>query len=133
MTELGQWRLNAGDLPSAMAARRSFERLLRDVALPDSDVSGSELIFGELVANGLEHGAGTVTLALSIVAGELVLSVRDEGGWAFRSVGSEAPPPTQLRGRGLFFVQSMARRIAQSEHGRATQIVLPVTVREHWH
>ena len=131
MNELARWVLSAGDLPAAMKARRAFERLLRDISAPPSDVAGSELIFGELVANGMEHGTGTVTLALARRGADLVLSVCDEGGWAFSSSVNEAPPPSQLRGRGLFFVRAVARCVKCSDHDRSTHVVLPITVREN--
>ncbi len=128
MNELRRWRLGAGDFAAAMDARKDFARLVRSLAVPPSDVDGAELIFGELAANGVEHGVGTVTLAVRRDGDDLVLTVDDEGHGFAEQLRRENPGPTTARGRGLFFVRSIARRVDLSGHGSPATIVLPVRI-----
>jgi anti-sigma regulatory factor (Ser/Thr protein kinase) len=125
--EIGRWELADGDACGAMNARRAFRALVRGLAISPSDVDGAELIFGELAANGVEHGAGRMTLVLGHAGGELVLSIHVDGDWIYPVQSADVPTPSQARGRGLFFVRSIARRIEASSD-RLTHIVLPVTL-----
>jgi anti-sigma regulatory factor (Ser/Thr protein kinase) len=130
MMELRRWRLDSGDFAAAMAARKDFARLVRSLAVPPSDVDGAELIFGELAANGVEHGAGTVTLVVRRDGNDLVLMVDDEGRGFVERLLRGAPVASTPRGRGLFFVRSLARRVDPAAHGRPATILLPVRVQE---
>jgi anti-sigma regulatory factor (Ser/Thr protein kinase) len=129
VVELRRWRLIGGDVAGAMEARRAFRQFVRAVAAPPSDVPGAELIFGELAANSAEHGAGVMTIALCRDGIDLVLSVRDAGAWLPGVAAADRPEPSQLRGRGLFFVRWIARSVEKSASGTAARIVLPVTLR----
>jgi anti-sigma regulatory factor (Ser/Thr protein kinase) len=128
MMELRRWSLDNGDFAAAMAARKEFARLVRSLAVPPSDVDGAELIFGELAANGVEHGAGTVTLAVRRDGSDLVLTVDDEGRGFAERLPRGAPAASTPRGRGLFFVRSLARRVDPAGQGRPATILLPVRV-----
>jgi anti-sigma regulatory factor (Ser/Thr protein kinase) len=128
MIELRRWRLGTGDFEAATAARKDFARLVRSMALPPSDVGGAELIFGELAANGVEHGAGTVTLVVRRDGNDLVLTVEDEGPGFAGELRRKAPVASTPRGRGLFFVRSLARRVEAAGRGRPATILLPVRV-----
>jgi anti-sigma regulatory factor (Ser/Thr protein kinase) len=128
--ELRRWRLGTGDFVAAMAARKEFARLVRSLAVPPSDVDGAELIFGELAANGVEHGAGTVTLVVRRDGRELVLTVDEEGRGFAEPLLRGAPVAATPRGRGLFFVRSLALRVDPAGHGRPATILLPVRVQE---
>jgi anti-sigma regulatory factor (Ser/Thr protein kinase) len=128
MSELRRWRLCSGDFAAAMAARKEFARLVRALAVPPSDVDGAELIFGELAANGVEHGAGTVTLTVRSDGHDLVLTVDDEGHGFAEELRGETPVSSTPRGRGLFFVRSIARNVDLAGHGRPATILLPVRV-----
>ena len=129
MVELRRWRLRRGDVSAAMRARRSFKRFARDLATASSDLAGAELIFGELAANGVEHSRGEMTLVLAQDDAELVLLVYHGDDWVPPAVAStRAPPPMQPRGRGLFFIRAIARRIDDPQ-GTPSRIVLPLTLR----
>jgi anti-sigma regulatory factor (Ser/Thr protein kinase) len=130
MTELRHWRIPKGNFGAAMSARRSFGKLVRAIVLPSSDVVGAELIFGELVANGVEHGSSHVMLTLFRRGGDLVLAVSDASGWSERLKADERPAPSQLRGRGLFFVRSVARAIEREPAGGSLRVVLPLKLNE---
>jgi hypothetical protein len=127
VTEIGRWELADGDACGAMQARRAFKATICSLAISPSDVDGAELIFGELAANGVEHGAGRMTLVLSRDARELVLSIHVGGDWVYPAPCTGSPDPAQARGRGLFFVRSIARRI-EAVSDSLTNIVLPVTL-----
>jgi hypothetical protein len=125
MSELGVWKLTPGDFAGAMRARRAFVLLVRSIALPQSDIDGAELIFGEIAANGVEYGPATVTLALYRQGDELALAVH--GGSRFADgLETTRPAVSDSRGRGLFFVRSVARRIEPSGRGGPTTVILPV-------
>jgi anti-sigma regulatory factor (Ser/Thr protein kinase) len=128
MTELRRWHVRSGDFAGAMAARKEFARLVQALAVPPSDVDGAELIFGELAANGVEHGAGTVTLAVRREDHDLILTVDDDGHGFAEQLRQETPVPSNARGRGLFFIRSIARRVDLAGHGRPATILLPVRV-----
>jgi hypothetical protein len=72
VTPIRRWRVAHGDAPAAVAARHEFVRRLIEIAAPDSDVCAAETIFGELVANALEHGVGVVTAELYGDGGDVV-------------------------------------------------------------
>ncbi len=127
MSELGVWRLTPGDFAGAMRARRAFARLIREIAAPQSDVDGAELIFGELAANGVEYGPGVVTIALHRTGDELALSVH--GGSRFTGLLAPRPGLAQPRGRGLFIIQSVAARVEPTQPGGPATIVLPVRLK----
>jgi anti-sigma regulatory factor (Ser/Thr protein kinase) len=129
MFELRRWPLEEGDVAGAMRARRAFKEFLLGLAGRSSDVAGAELIFGELAANGVEHGRGSTTLVLWRDGEELTLSVQRGDNWLLPDAAGEAPSPSQTRGRGLFFIRSIARRIDIATSGAPTRIVLPVALR----
>jgi anti-sigma regulatory factor (Ser/Thr protein kinase) len=128
LVELRSWRLHQGDVSAAMQARRAFKRFVHGLAATTSDLAGAELIFGELASNGVEHGSGTTTLVLSRSGDELVLSVAPGDGWAPPGPSASKPSPEQTRGRGWFFVRSLARRV-DSAPGSPTRIILPLQLR----
>src|SRR5271154_7123003 len=95
VVELRRWRLHQGDVSAAMQARRAFKRFVQVLAAATSDLAGAELIFGELAANGVEHGRGTTTLVLSRSGDELVLSVAPGDGWTPPEPPASRPSPGQ--------------------------------------
>jgi hypothetical protein len=126
--EVRRWQIPSGDFLSATEARRGFGDLLRTIATSSSDVMSCELIFGELVANGLEHGKGDVTVTLWRVGCELVLAAKDKGGWSPGKPCGALPEPLSDRGRGLFFVDALGRLILEPAHASEVRVVLPATI-----
>jgi anti-sigma regulatory factor (Ser/Thr protein kinase) len=121
---IARWVVEPGDFAGAAVARRAFQELVSRLALPSSDVAAAEIIFGELVSNGLEHGHGKVTATLRRSDELLILTVADEGRGVPEVVALGTPGTHQLRGRGLYFVRSLARLVDTA--GGEVRVVLPV-------
>lgn len=126
--EVRRWHISSGDFLSASEARRGFGNLLRSIATNSSDVMSCELIFGELAANGLEHGKGDVTLTLWREGRRLVLAARDKGGWSPGERHRDLPEPLTDRGRGLFFADSFGSLMREPAHASEVRVVLPATL-----
>jgi anti-sigma regulatory factor (Ser/Thr protein kinase) len=73
--------------------------------LADELVTDVELVVSELVTNAVTHGAGEITLTITLVRDSVTLSVLDEGGGRpkLRHVGSGSG-----HGRGLALVARLA-------------------------
>ena len=94
------------------------------MGLSDDEVSGAELVFGELVGNVVRYAPGSITAILDVSMPAPVLHVLDDGrGFEFRP-----RLPVDLlseRGRGLFLVSTFAdelsveRRRGGGSHARA--------------
>ena len=125
---LREWHLLHGDTRAAARARHDFVQYLRPLVDARSDVAGAEVIFGELVANAIEHGLGAVVAFLFTADHELSLIVIDEGCGASWPPPASPPPAESLRGRGLYFVSRLARDVRRSSRlGQpALEVVLPV-------
>jgi len=128
MIEMHRWVIPNGDRLSAAGARRAFALCIRSLTVAPSDIIGSEVIFGELAANGLEHGKGNVTLILWRQGTSLLLSARDEGGWCPGDGPATLPEPHTEHGRGLFFLDAFGRRIHESTSDQQIRVLLPVTL-----
>jgi signal transduction histidine kinase len=93
-----------------------------------------------LLANALEHGAGTVELSAHVAAGRLRIEVADQGTGLARPVAlltRDARGGTGARGRGLAIVSEVARRhggrllTLPSSGGARLAIELPATPAGH--
>jgi two-component sensor histidine kinase len=125
-----RWVLHHGEFAESSRARHEFTAYLRLRMDPEvSDIDAAEVIFGELVANALEHGRGDVTVDLCRRGIDTVLRVHDEGSGF--SLETEPPEVEKLRGRGLRFVHTLARRVVLSESGAISTVeaLLPVRLR----
>ncbi|WP_329051059.1 ATP-binding protein [Streptomyces violaceus] len=116
----GRLTLPGHDLASAPAARRHMRDTARAWGLPQGTADDLESIAGELVANALEHGDGhTITVAWTLGAETVTISVTDEGG--YRTDSLPAPPrppgPEQERGRGLLITDALASRWGTRQSG----------------
>jgi len=82
-----------------------------------------------LIANALEHGRGTVTVAGSRRRGRLELAVRDEGG---RGVAAPRQRRDPRRGHGLGLARAWSERqggalsVRRGAHGTVAAIELPL-------
>ncbi|WP_139190508.1 ATP-binding protein [Actinokineospora iranica] len=91
---------------AAGQAREFAGSALRSWGVPEDLVCDVVLATSELVTNAVEHGAGRITVALSVSADRVLLRVRDET--------SDAPVrrPSHLlseRSRGLTIVAALSR------------------------
>lgn len=123
---LASWRIERNDPATAREARVAFVAALQE--LGGIDVLASEMIFGELVANALEHGAGTIEARLSRTDQGLMLVVTDSGSGILRASrdGSPAPSGLEPRGRGLHIVRMLAQDVRVAEQpGSAVFALLP--------
>jgi anti-sigma regulatory factor (Ser/Thr protein kinase) len=122
------WQIGEGDYGSAGHARKEFAAFVQQVAAPDSDCQAAVLIFGELVANALKHGRGSVQAYVGPGAPFAILWVEDAGeGFALERVVQ--PIRGQLGGRGILIARSLARsiRAAHVDAGRfRVTVELPV-------
>jgi anti-sigma regulatory factor (Ser/Thr protein kinase) len=104
------WKIDSGDYESAAGARKEFAAYLHDAAAPGSDCQAAILIFGELIANAVTHGRGSVQAYVGPGVPFAILWVEDAGeGFALERV--EPPVSGQLGGRGLLIAKSLARSI----------------------
>jgi anti-sigma regulatory factor (Ser/Thr protein kinase) len=110
------------------AIRRRVEWWAREAGLPDDMVVDLQLALGEAVASGVEHAyreeqPGDVAVALDLAAGpEPAVSVRvtDHGRW--RTV----PDEPGHRGRGLFMIELLARRVRVLCTPRGTEVLFEI-------
>jgi anti-sigma regulatory factor (Ser/Thr protein kinase) len=96
-------RLERG--PDAARSARNAVRDLCGDRLPAERLTDIELVVSELVTNAVTHGAGEITLTVTLAGDRVTLSVLDEGPGRpqLRQVGSSSG-----HGRGLALVACLA-------------------------
>lgn len=95
-------------VPSASRFARTAVREHFAVVLSRDTMSTLELVVSELVTNAVEHGRGTIALAIQHDGVDVHGSVTDEGGgfdYTPRTVDSR-----EIRGRGLLIVDALVSR-----------------------
>jgi anti-sigma regulatory factor (Ser/Thr protein kinase) len=100
--------LSLPPVPTASRVARSAVRDHFADALNRDVVSDLELVVSELVTNGVEHGRGTVQLAVEHSGWQIHGSVTDDGNgfdYTLPNVTSQG-----LRGRGLAIVDALVTR-----------------------
>lgn len=118
------WLIESGDYTSAARARRDFATHLQRAAGPHSDCQAAILIFGELVANALTHGRGSVHAYVGPGSPHAILWVEDDGdGFSLEHV--QQPTRGQLGGRGILIARSLSHSLSV---GRAANQRFRVTV-----
>jgi PAS domain S-box-containing protein len=113
----------AARLDEIIKARRAIRTLVVNADLPRETVDLVELVTGELVANAVEHGVGTlVDVALRMFAGSVVVAVTNEGPVFERETAELATMIYNERGRGLAILAAMgcALTIERIDEGRCT-------------
>jgi two-component system, OmpR family, sensor histidine kinase MtrB len=109
-----RWNLNKNDFSAARAARQEFAEYIREQATQTSDVSGAEIIFGELVGNALRHGREPISVTLERQDSRVMLEVSDcGGGFALDLLfaANRATDAFNESGRGLQIVVDLARTL----------------------
>jgi anti-sigma regulatory factor (Ser/Thr protein kinase) len=110
------WQLDSGDYSMAARARKEFAAYIQQAAAPESDCQAAIFIFGELIANAVTHGRGTVQAYLRPSSPHAILWVEDEGeGFSLDLVPE--PVRGQLGGRGILIAKSLARSIHATRVG----------------
>jgi len=104
---------DARDLRMAHEARRIFMSFLRELAAPDADFDGAELVFGELVGNVVRHAPGEIRVTTGWQDGFATLTVCDRGG-GYDGVTHLPRDPLSESGRGLFLVNALTRHFEVS-------------------
>lgn len=90
---------------SCARARQVVREAAASWELPEDLADDAQLVVTELVSNGIDHGAGPITLTVRRKAGGMLVEVHDE---------SPAEPllrpvdPSSARGRGMQLVQALS-------------------------
>ena len=120
------WNVDARSAAAARRAKRAFLWHLGEFAPDGTDLSGAELIFGELVGNVVRHTPGSAEITLEIIDSDAFLHVADEGPPIVHAAG--APEDFAESGRGLLLVESLARSltIERMRNGNRVTAELPL-------
>ncbi|MGH7661512.1 MAG: SpoIIE family protein phosphatase [Vulcanimicrobiaceae bacterium] len=122
------WSFEAENARAAQTARGAFLEKLRNEATLESDLSGAEIVFGELVGNVVRHAPGPIDVALEWRKDQAVLHVIDRG------PGFEYAPPRDVDimredGRGLWLTSQFSEHVYVERlpnYGTHVGVVLPV-------
>ncbi len=120
------WTLDVRERGAAYRVRRAVLWDLSARVSAGSDLSGVELILGELLSNVAQHTPGQAEVGLEFHDGEARLLVRDHGK-PFASEDGEMPDALSPNGRGLHLVRKLARSVEVHHNGgNSIAVVLPV-------
>lgn len=122
------WSIDTKTAASARRAKRAFLWHLGEFAADGTDLSETELIFGELLGNVARHTPGRADITLEIIDDRALLHVCDEG---LPIVRAQQDPETLAEsGRGLILIESLARSmtIARTDRGNCVTVELPVVL-----
>ena len=116
----------APEATSVRAARRAVADAIGDV-LPASGLEGALIATSEVVTNAVEHGCPPIDLRVDRAEGRVRVEVRDTSPLPPRRPG-EAPPASDVRGRGLVIVERLADRwgIDERSDGKAVWFELEI-------
>lgn len=124
---VASWDIDRARPQSARDARNAF--VAEITALGRADPLASEVIFGELVANALEHGAGSIRVDLYETPDGLLLCVADAGRGVAKAgerLAKTVPHTMAPRGRGLHIVRTLAREVRVAEEPTSVvRVLLP--------
>ena len=119
------------DRVQSRAIRRDFRGYINAAITRDSDGEAAEIIFGELVANAVEHGAGSITARLSADGESVFLEVLDQGAGFAMPSESAMDSAEHERGRGLTIVRSLCGQVRVAhEKGTFVEVRLPVRLQD---
>lgn len=94
-------------LSELLGLRRRIAAAAATAGLEVDRVSDLVLAVNELAANSVEHGPGVGRLAVWVGPGEVTVEVADSGRMDVPFPGLVAPPPTGVRGRGLWLASEL--------------------------
>src|SRR6185437_11505776 len=101
------WHFATSSHAHADRARHEFLDLLREHGTNDGDYFSAEIIFGELLANAVQHAPGTVDLSVHWTEEHACLSVRTYGPPCLPR--RRTPALLDEHGRGLQIVSALSR------------------------
>lgn len=121
------WKLDVREQGAAYRVRRAVLWDLSTRVRAGSDLSGVELILGELLSNVARHTPGQAEVSLEFHDGEALLLVQDNGKPFIDEEGA-MPDALSPSGRGLHLVRRLARSVEFHHNGGNTiAVVLPVS------
>lgn len=126
-----EWSIEPGDVAAVPVLRRRIMACLAGLAQPGEDLSGAELVVGELLSNAVAHTEGPAWISLRWDGPHPLLSVADLGpgfgpgpGAAARTLDARLPDdPLAVGGRGLYLVTRLSRDVAVSRRSTGGSVV----------
>jgi anti-sigma regulatory factor (Ser/Thr protein kinase) len=117
-----EWYFQSADAAEALSERRSFSEYVRARCTPESDCDAAEIVFGELVANVVQHAPGPIEITVeSNLRGALILDVRDWG-HGFAHIVATQPSTESEVGRGLYLVSHLCDHVAWARTPAGTRV-----------
>jgi anti-sigma regulatory factor (Ser/Thr protein kinase) len=111
-----QAQANVPDRADSVPATRAFlTKLLEGWQVDDAVIDDAALLASELMANAHEHGAGLVSMSVTLDATVLRIAVRDNDGGALPHL--EDPDEGSVGGRGMWIVDAVARDWGTTDAG----------------
>ena len=124
MTQRWTWQITRADGSAVANARHAFAQVLHDDGRRQADIDTAVMIFGELIANGCEHGRIPVDIQLRNEGDSLVLEVLDSGQDIKRPRQRD---PESLRGRGFEIIERLGGVIHILPRPRSrVSVILPL-------
>jgi len=107
------WRLARNDFASASKARADFRSRLARMCGPESDLSGAEIVFGELVTNALRYSGTGATAEVLCDGNRVILEIEDGGsGFDPEAVAARARRGDEAGGRGFEIARKLSRLLS---------------------
>jgi anti-sigma regulatory factor (Ser/Thr protein kinase) len=123
-----EWRFHSSDAQTARTSRHELTKFIHAHAADMESVYVAELIFGEILANTVEHAPGLVLIRIDWSDELPVATIRDSGP-GLRNIIARLPEALDDGGRGLFLIKALAADVSidqTSDAGTELRVVLPV-------
>ncbi|HEY1728093.1 MAG TPA: SpoIIE family protein phosphatase [Candidatus Baltobacteraceae bacterium] len=123
-----EWRFHSSDAQTARTSRHELTKFIHAHAADMESVYVAELIFGEILANTVEHAPGLVLIRIDWSDELPVATIRDSGP-GLRYIIARLPETLDDGGRGLFLIKALAADVSidqTSDAGTELRVVLPV-------
>jgi len=123
-----EWYFRSADATEALRERRAFSEYLRTRCTPESDCMASEIVYGELVANVVQHAPGPIEIMLRSNARHAVTIEVYDTASNFRITRLTEPSLDSESGRGLYIIWRLCGNVSRTKtlNGGKTRVVLPV-------